>query len=60
EELLPRLFEPFARGKTSVKVGGSGLGLALVKSLAEATGGDVYYENGDGRSTFTLSMASAR
>jgi PAS domain S-box-containing protein len=60
EELLPRLFEPFARGKTSVKVGGSGLGLALVKSLAEATGGDVYYENGDGRSTFILSMASAR
>jgi PAS domain S-box-containing protein len=60
EELLPKLFEPFARGKASVKVGGSGLGLALVKSLAEATGGDVSYVNSEGVSTFVLSMASAR
>lgn len=39
KELVPRLFEPFTRGKTASSMGGSGLGLALVKSLVEATGG---------------------
>jgi PAS domain S-box-containing protein len=44
KELLPTLFEPFTRGKTASSVGGSGLGLALVKSLVEATGGEISYE----------------
>jgi PAS domain S-box-containing protein len=60
DELLPRLFEPFARGKSSVKVGGSGLGLALVKSLAQAIGGEISYAKEDGRSTFTLIIGGPR
>ncbi len=56
-ELLPRLFQPFARGKLSSSVGGSGLGLALVKSLAEASGGEVTYENAtDGGACFTVRL----
>ena len=42
-ELIQRLFEPFTRGPDSVKIGGSGLGLALVKSMTEAIGGEVEY-----------------
>ena len=45
KDLVPRLFDPFTRGKTSSSVGGSGLGLALVRSLVEASGGDISYES---------------
>jgi PAS domain S-box-containing protein len=48
KELIPKLFEPFTRGKTSSSVGGSGLGLALVKSLVETNGGRIDYQNADG------------
>jgi PAS domain S-box-containing protein len=44
EELAARLFEPFSRGDNTAGVSGSGLGLAIVKMLAEAMGGDVWYE----------------
>ena len=42
-ELIATLFQPFTRGKASSSVGGSGLGLALVKSLVEASGGEISY-----------------
>jgi signal transduction histidine kinase len=43
-DLVPRLFDPFARGSTSAGAGGSGLGLAIVRGLVEASGGDIWYE----------------
>jgi signal transduction histidine kinase len=59
DELVARLFEPFTRGPSSVKIGGSGLGLALVKSLSEATGATIAYERDDGFTSFVLRMAAA-
>lgn len=54
---LPRVFEPFYRGRqaTEAQIEGSGLGLSLVKHTAEAHGGriDVESEAGKG-SIFTL------
>jgi PAS domain S-box-containing protein len=42
-ELLPRIFEPFVQGERQLRsaVGGLGVGLALVKNLAEMHGGSV-------------------
>lgn len=47
EYLRDRLFDPFVRGKRSSSVGGSGLGLTLVRNLAEANGGTIDYESGE-------------
>lgn len=43
-ELVPQLFDAFARGEHSERVGGSGLGLAIARMLARAQGGDLRYE----------------
>jgi PAS domain S-box-containing protein len=43
QDLVPHLFDPFTRGRTASRVGGSGLGLSLARGLAQALGGDVYY-----------------
>jgi signal transduction histidine kinase len=43
-ELLPRLFGKFARGAVSREKGGTGLGLSIVQGLAQANGGDAWYE----------------
>ena len=43
EELRPSLFEPFSRGLNRGPEG-SGLGLALGRSLIEAFGGDMWFE----------------
>lgn len=49
--LAEQVFEPFHRGVSRGKTGGSGLGLALVRSIAERHGGTVRFEagGGDGR-----------
>lgn len=63
EEDRERIFEPFYRppGHREGKDGGVGLGLALVRSIAEHHGGSVRYAPIDGHSRFevTLPLASA-
>ena len=46
DEFLPRLFEKFSRAST--RGPGTGLGLYIVKALAQAQGGDVWYEPSPG------------
>lgn len=55
EELVATLFEPFSRSEESAAMGGSGLGLSIVESLVEASGGEIGYESGPaGGATFTV------
>jgi signal transduction histidine kinase len=57
-ELLPHVFEPFRQGEPGVSGGGLGLGLAIVRQLAERHGGSVE-ANSPGRgagTTFTLRL----
>ncbi len=54
-DMRRRLFRPFARGGRDDAPAGLGLGLALVKALAEAHEGGVRYEaRPDGGSVFTV------
>lgn len=50
-EFAPKLFDKFARvdKKKSRAVQGTGLGLSIVKGLAEANGGNTWYEHNDPR-----------
>ncbi len=52
------IFQPFYRGRAGSQRSGSGMGmgLAIVKSLAELHGGSVWVESGEGGSTFCLSV----
>jgi signal transduction histidine kinase len=46
--VLPRAFEPFVTG-VDYEAAGAGLGLAIVRAIAVAHGGDAAAENLDGR-----------
>jgi signal transduction histidine kinase len=51
---IPRLFEKYRRGIESGWIEGSGLGLFIVKAVAEAHGGTVELESGPGRGTAVI------
>ena len=57
-EDLDRVFERFARGNGQTqRPGGAGLGLAIVRAVAEAHAGSVRVESASGRgSTFRISL----
>jgi signal transduction histidine kinase len=60
---LPRLFDPFYRGRSaaSAQVHGAGLGLSLVRRIAEAHGGKVEVQSAVGEgSEFTLRIPAAK
>jgi len=58
-ELLPRLFEVFARGSNAESQGGSGIGLALCRRLVEAFGGEIGYDRRSPGARFTISLQAA-
>lgn len=60
-ELEGRLFQRFVHQLTfqQAVVGGVGLGLSIVKSLAEGMGGHVRYQRVDGESRFEVSLPLA-
>mgnify|MGYP005751491419 FL=1 len=57
QDFLPRLFEPYARESRfeARQVKGTGLGMAIVKSLVEQMNGHIHVESAQGEgSTFTV------
>ena len=58
-DLIPRLFEPFARGSNAETQGGSGIGLALCRRLVEAFRGEIRYEDADPGARFTLRLPAS-
>ncbi|MFF0475335.1 sensor histidine kinase [Streptomyces sp. NPDC004284] len=57
-ELLPVVFERFARGDASRsrQAGSTGLGLAIVRAVVLAHGGEVSVESAPGRTVFTVRL----
>mgnify|MGYP003546777283 FL=1 len=52
QDLLPRLFQRFARGPG----GGTGLGLAIAHAIAKAHGGEIAVESRPGRTVFRVRL----
>lgn len=60
EEIKTQIFEPFFTTKNDQATGGLGLGLSISKSLAEASGGSIYFQSRQDRgTTFYLSLPLA-
>ena len=56
-DMSERIFEPFFRLKETIKQKGTGIGLALARSLAELHKGKLYLKNtSDGLNTFVLTL----
>ena len=51
-----RIFERFARGADQRRTEGAGLGLAIVRSIARAHGGEVWLADGGPGATFVLEL----
>jgi protein-histidine pros-kinase len=59
-DLVPKLFEPFTRGKAASVVRGSGIGLALCRRIVEGMNGQIRYEHVAPRgSSFRVSLGRA-
>jgi PAS domain S-box-containing protein len=59
-DLVPKLFEPFTRGKAASVVRGSGIGLALCRRIVEGMNGEIRYEQIVPRgSSFRVSLRRA-
>ena len=59
KEYLPMLFEPFSRERntTTGKVGGTGLGMPIVKKMVDLMGGSIEVESEPGKGTvFTFTL----
>ena len=60
QELLPRLFQPFAQAADTASLG-TGLGLAISKGIVEAHGGEIQAHTVPGEgTTFTFTLPAAR
>jgi signal transduction histidine kinase len=57
DELLLRAFEPFVRGGDAERHPGAGLGLAIVRAVAQAHGGSATAENVPGGARLTMTLA---
>ncbi len=58
DELRSHLFDPFRRG-ASVRAGGLGLGLFIVREIAVAHGGDVGFVSDENGTSFTVRLPRA-
>lgn len=59
-EFVPNLFDYLTRAEAvKGKVGGSGLGLWIVRSLAQRNGGEVRYEGDERGAAFTVTLPAA-